>query len=139
MFKNWFSSKTRLTSCNFQDLALTKLTEIVTNLIFNQWLLSTTCSTEHEATSTSKFIEDLAQRVISTAEAIAQLYLQKANDDKKKILCNGNKFKKPPTVNIVVTAIESRQVNIIQRAQFNIEQQLKSYFPSNHFQPQANV
>jgi hypothetical protein len=73
------------------------------------------------------FIEDLTKQTISTAEAIAQGYMQKVNDEKRKILNNQEKFQKPPSVATIITAIENRQMNMVQRAQYNIEQQLKSF------------
>jgi hypothetical protein len=72
-------------------------------------------------------IEDLTKQMISTAEAIAQGYTQKVNDEKRKILNNQEKFQKPPSVATIITAIENRQMNMVQRAQYNIEQQLKSF------------
>ncbi len=78
-----------------------------------------------------QFIEYLAQQTISIAEKIAQHYIEKVNDEKKKILNNREKFKKPPTVDTIITAIENRQINMVQRAQCNIEQTLKSVFQFN--------
>jgi hypothetical protein len=120
MFKNWLSSRAQLTSCTFKDLALSKITEIVANLLFDQQFSSTI--------SIDKFINDITQQAISNAQTIAQGYLQKANDEKQKILRNRDKFKKPPSIDIVIAAIENRQMNMVQRAQYNIEQQLKSFF-----------
>jgi len=120
MFKNWLSSKAQLTTCTFKDLALKKITETVANLLFDQQFLSTT--------SIDTFINDTAQQAISSAETIAQGYLQKANDEKQKILSNRDKFKNLPSVDTIVMAIENRQVNMVQRAQYNIQQQLKSFF-----------
>jgi hypothetical protein len=120
MFKNWLSSKAQLTTCTFKDLALKKITEIVATLLFDQQFSSTT--------SIDTFINDTAHQAISNAETIAQGYLQKANDEKQKILSNRDKFKKLPSVDTVVMAIEDRQVNMVQRAQYNIQQQLKSFF-----------
>ncbi len=50
---------------------------------------------------------------------------------KKKILNNQEKFKKPPTVDTIITVIENRQLNMVQRAQYNIEQTLKTIFRTN--------
>jgi hypothetical protein len=55
----------------------------------------------------------------------------KANDEKQKILNNKEKFKKPPSVDTIIIVIESRQLNMIQRAQYNIEQQIKFLFQMN--------
>jgi glycine cleavage system regulatory protein len=72
-----------------------------------------------------KFIQVIAQQTISIAEATTQQYLQKAIDEKQKILNNRNKFKKPPSADTIITAIETRQKIMNQRMQYNTEQQLK--------------
>jgi DNA-binding transcriptional regulator YbjK len=131
MFKSWFSSTNGSTSATFQDLQLTKMNDIFTNLILNKQLSSTTNSVEQETTSNAKFVQDSIQQTISTAEEMAQSYQQKSNQEKQKILNNQEKFKKPPTVNSIITAIENRQINMVQRAQHNINQQLKSIFQMN--------
>jgi hypothetical protein len=131
MFKSWFSSTNGSTSATFQDLQLTKMNDIFTHLILNKQLSSTTNSVEQETTSNAKFVQDSIQQTISTAEEMAQSYQQKSNQEKQKILNNQEKFKKPPTVNSIITAIENRQINMVQRAQHNINQQLKSLFQMN--------
>jgi hypothetical protein len=131
MFKSWFSSTNGSTSATFQDLQLTKMNDIFTHLILNKQLSSTTNSVEQETTSNAKFVQDSIQQTISTAEEMAQSYQQKSNQEKQKILNNQEKFKKPPTVNSIITAIENRQINMVQRAQHNINQQLKSIFQMN--------
>jgi putative ribosome biogenesis GTPase RsgA len=73
-----------------------------------------------------QFIKVIAQQTISSAETIAQQYLQKVIDEKQKILNNRDKFQKPPSVDTIITSIENRQNNMIQRMQYNIEQQLKT-------------
>jgi hypothetical protein len=107
------------------------MNDIFTYLILNKQLSSTTNSAEHETTSNAKFVQDSIQQTISTAEEIAQSYQQKSNHEKQKIVNNQEKFKKPPTVNSIITAIENRQINMVQRAQHNINQQLKSLFQMN--------
>jgi hypothetical protein len=59
-------------------------------------------------------------------QVIAQQHLQKVIDEKQKILHNRDKFEKPPSVDTIITSIENRQINMIQRTQYNIEQQLKT-------------
>ena len=41
-------------------------------------------------------------------------------------------FKKPPSVDNVIIAIENRQSNMIQHAQYNIQIQLKSLFVNRY-------
>ena len=113
--------------CTFRDLALTKINDILTHLIFDKQL----SSTNNQTNSIDQFIEDITKETISTAETIAEHYVQKVNDEKTKILNNQEKFKKPPTVDTIITAIENRQLNMVQRAQSNIEQTLKAIFREN--------
>lgn len=102
--------------------------------MFDQQLsVSTINSTNSTVTSiTDKFIQLVAQQTISSAEIIAQEYLQKVIDEKQKILNNQGKFKKSPTVHTVITSIENRQLNMIHRAQYNTEQQLKILLPNRN-------
>ncbi len=71
------------------------------------------------------------KQTISTAEIIAERYVQKVTDEEKKIWNNQEKFNKPPTVDTIITVIENRQLNMVQRAQYNIEQTLKTIFRTN--------
>ncbi|CAF1427977.1 unnamed protein product [Adineta steineri] len=132
LFKTWLSSSkssSSLTLCTFQDLALTKINDIFTHLIFDKQLSS---ATNHQTNSIDQFIEDIIMKTISTAETIVENYVQKVNNEKQKVLNNQEKFKKPPTVDSVITAIENRQLNMIQRAQYNVEQILKTIFQENN-------
>ncbi|CAF1588554.1 unnamed protein product, partial [Adineta steineri] len=116
LFKTWLSSSkssSSLTLCTFQDLALTKINDIFIHLIFDKELPA---ATNHQANSIDQFIEDIVMKTISTAETIVENYVQKVNNEKQKVLNNQEKFKKPPTVDSVITAIENRQLNMIQRA-----------------------
>jgi hypothetical protein len=94
-------------------------------------LSSTINLTNNGTNPTDQFIENLTQQTISTAEKIAQHYVEKVNNEKKKILNNREKFKKPPTIDNIIIGIENRQMNMVQRAQCNIEQTLKSVFQFN--------
>ncbi|CAF1336678.1 unnamed protein product [Adineta steineri] len=131
LFKTWLSSSkssSSLTLCTFQDLPLTKINDIFTHLVFDKQLSS---ATNHQTNSIDQFIEDIIMKTISTAETIAENYVEKVNNEKQKLSNNQEKFKKPPTVDSVITAIENRQLNMIQRAQYNIEQILKTIFQEN--------
>jgi hypothetical protein len=88
-------------------------------------------STNNQKNSIDQFIEHIMKQTISTAEIIAERYVQKVTDEKKKILNNQEKFKKPPTVDTIITVIENRQLNMVQRAQYTIEQTLKTIFRTN--------
>jgi len=129
MFQNWFSSSNRSTFCIFQNLQLTKISDILTHLIFDKQLSLTNNLTTNQTISIDQFIEDLTQQTISTAQAIAQRYQEKVNDEKQKIINNRERLKKkPPGVHAIITAIENRQRNTIERAQYMLEEQIKSLF-----------
>ncbi|CAF4280786.1 unnamed protein product, partial [Adineta steineri] len=130
LFKTWLSSSksSSLTLCTFQDLALTKINNTCAHLIFDKELSS---ATNHQTNSIDQFIEDIIMKTIYTAETIAENYVQKVNNERQKVLNNQEKFKKPPTVDSVITAIENRQLNMVESAQYNIEQILKTIFQEN--------
>jgi len=65
-------------------------------------------------------------------QVIAQQHLQKVIDEKQKILHNRDKFEKPLSVDTIITSIENRQINMIQRTQYNIEQQLKTLLVNSY-------
>jgi hypothetical protein len=48
------------------------------------------------------------------------------NHEKRKMLNNQEKFKNTPGVDSIITAIENHQLNMVQCAQYNINQQFKS-------------
>ncbi|CAF3228197.1 unnamed protein product [Rotaria sp. Silwood2] len=125
MFKHWLSYESSSTYCTFQDLALTNINSILTNLLFDQQWLLTTNITMNEMKSMDTFMNELIMRTISVAEEIAQTYQQKAINEKTKILNNGKKLPKLPTVDTIITAIENRQTNMVHRAQYNIQQILR--------------
>ena len=126
MFKHWFYTANRSQVCSFQDLALKHINDIITHLIYDKHLLSTSTCINDETGSIETFIETITQQTISTAEAIAEQYVQEANHRKQTILNNREKFKNPPTVDTIVDAIENRQINMIQRVQFYVEHQMKA-------------
>ncbi|CAF4137034.1 unnamed protein product [Adineta steineri] len=130
LFKTWLSSSksSSLTLCTFQDLASTKINNTCAHLIFDKELSS---ATNHQTNSIDQFIEDIIMKTIYTAETIAENYVQKVNNERQKVLNNQEKFKKPPTVDSVITAIENRQLNMVESAQYNIEQILKTIFQEN--------
>jgi hypothetical protein len=86
---------------------------------------------ENQTNTIDQFLEDLIETTICTAEIVAHQYGQKVKDEKRKILKNQDKFKKTPTVVSVITAIENRQLNMIQSAQYNLDQVLKSLFSTS--------
>jgi hypothetical protein len=105
------------------------------HLILDQQFLllsNTNPSIDNQINSINQFIETMIKETISTAETYLEKYVVKVNDEKQKIFKNQEKFNKPPTVDKVMSAIENRQSNMVQRAQFNIELTLKIHFPTNN-------
>ncbi|CAF1259282.1 unnamed protein product [Rotaria sordida] len=95
---------------------LTKINDIFTHLIFDKQLSSTTIhSTNNQTNSIDQFIKHIIKQTISTAETIAEHYVQQT----------------PPIVDTIKTPIGNHQSNMVQRAQYNIEQTLKIIFQTN--------
>ena len=120
-----------MTSCSFQDLELTKINNIIAHLLLDKQLIATVNVMNTETFIADKFIENIAQQTISAAEKITQHYMQTVIDEKKKIFNNEEKFKKPPSVLTIIDAIEYCQMNMVQRAKYNVEQHKKSFFIKN--------
>ena len=78
--------------CTFRDLALTKINDIFTHLIFDKQL----SSTNNQTNSIDQFIEDITNEIISTDETMAEHYVQKVNDEKRKILNNQEQVTRRP-------------------------------------------
>ncbi|CAF1348601.1 unnamed protein product, partial [Didymodactylos carnosus] len=111
------------------DLALKNINDIITHLIYDKQLSSTSTYINKEACFVEELIETTTQQTIYTAEAIAQQYVQQANFHTEKILTIRDKFKKPPTVDTIINVIENRKINMLQRVQCNIAHQLGSPSP----------
>ncbi len=67
-------------------------------------------------------------QTLSKAEQIADNYVNKANHEKLKLLKIPDIFQKSPTFQLTYNAIYKRQMNIIQCAQYDIEQRLNILF-----------
>jgi hypothetical protein len=129
IFKNWISFKSQTNDYTFHDLALTKINDIVTQIIFDQQSKITRNSSIGDSLNiTDRFIHDLSVETLSKAEQIAQSYSQQVNYEKQKLLNNRHTFKKSPTVDEVIMAIENRQNNMVQRAKYNTEQKIQIIF-----------
>ena len=102
------------------------------HLMFDEHLSNTTTVQTHQPDSANTLLHDLTIKTISNAERIAQNHLQISNNEKQKLLHNTNKFAKPPTVEHVINAIEHRQENMHRRAQYNLQQTLKTIFSTNN-------
>ncbi len=96
LFKNWLSSSksSSLTLYTFRDLALTKINDIFTHLIFDQQFSTTIHSTNNQTKSIDQFIEDLTKETISSAETIVQHYIHKINTQKQKNIKQSRKILK---------------------------------------------
>ncbi len=109
MFKKWLSIQSLPTSCTFRDLQLININHIFTELVF-----------QTQQTS----IHDLALQTLAKAAEMAQIYAQKAFDEKNKLLQTRSNHKNISLFDKIMTTIISRENNIIQRAQYDIQQKL---------------
>ncbi|UJR12882.1 hypothetical protein I4U23_017056 [Adineta vaga] len=137
LFKNWLlsSKSSTLPLHTIQDLGLTKITPLFTHLTLHQhfFLISNADdSIDNYINSSHQFIENQIAETISTAQSYLKKHTEKVNDEKQKVLNNQEKFKIPPSVDTIMNAIENRQLNMIQRAQYNLQQTLKILFPTNN-------
>jgi hypothetical protein len=111
MFKQWLSIQQSqpTSSYIFQDLKLMNINHIFTQLAF-------------QTQSTS--INDLAHQTLSKAEHMVQIFQQKIIEEKNKLLKTRCNHKNISLFDKIMTTIVSRETNMIQRAQYDIEQKL---------------
>jgi len=109
MFKKWLPIQTLSTSCTFRDLHLTNINDIFTQLVF-------------QTKQTS--IHDLALQTLAKSEEMSQIYAQKAFEEKNKLLHTRCTQKNISLFNKIRATIISHENNIIQRAQYDIQQKL---------------
>ncbi len=128
MFKKWLSIQSVPTSYTYQDLQLTHITEIVTQLLFKQPHISNNNFFMANNNSTSPVAPALFETALAKAEAIAQSFAQKFIEAKGRLLQTRTNHKNIPIFDQVFTLIITREQNMIQRAQYNITQQLLRLF-----------
>ncbi|CAF3567678.1 unnamed protein product, partial [Rotaria sp. Silwood2] len=107
--KNWFENQTLPTSYTFRNLQLPHINHVLTQIIFKK-----------QETST----HNLVIRASAKSEEIAQNHAQIAFQERSKLLNTRGNHKNIQLFDIIMTQIVNRQNNIIQRAQYDIQQKL---------------
>ena len=115
--------------CSFEALELTRINALVTQVLFVENHLSNndnnnTTTIDSNVDRNSLSIDEIARRTIVKAETLIETYLRPVKEEKSKLNINRKKFQKPPAVEAVFQAIEDRQQNMVQRAQYHVEQTL---------------
>jgi hypothetical protein len=128
MFKKWFSIQFIPTSYTYPDLQLQNIMEIITQLIFKPPQLYTNHFFMTNNNSTDTYAPILFEQTLAKAEAIAQSFVQKAIEAKGRLWGPRSHHKNIPLFDKVFTLIITREQNMIQRAQYNINQQLLRLF-----------
>jgi hypothetical protein len=132
MFKTWLSSQSPSIQCNFRDLRLTKINEVLTQLVFDRQQTTTTKPIELPDSSDTLTL-DLNIQTLSILEQMAQSYAQKVLDETSKLTKQRDKYKNITDLNKISIAIATRSNNIIHRAQYNLQQQLNIAFNGTTF------
>jgi hypothetical protein len=128
MFKKWLSMRSVPESISFPDLQLTNINQIVTQLLFQISQTPITNLSIDENNSTDKFAHALAHQTLSKAESIAQAYAQKAVEVKNKLLHTKSHHKNIILFDQIITLITKREQNMMEHAQYDIQQQLLRQF-----------
>ena len=127
MFKTWLSSKSPLIQCTFRDLHLTKINEVFTQLIFDRQQTTTTIPIDL-VHAQNTITSDLNLQTLTILEQMAQRYTQKVLDETSKLYKHKDKCKNIANLDKISMAIATRSNNIIQRAQYHLQQQLNIVF-----------
>jgi len=128
MLKKWLSIQSQSTSYTYPDLQLQNITEIITQLIFKQPQIYTNHFFMPNNNSIETSAPALFDQALAKAEAIAQGFVQKATEAKGRLWGTRSHHKNVPLLDKVFTLIITREQNMIQRAQYNINQQLLRLF-----------
>jgi hypothetical protein len=128
MFQKWLSIQSVTTSYAYPDLQLTNITQILTQLIFKQPHISNNNFFMANNNSMNPVAPPLFEQTLIKAEAIAQGFVQKATEAKGRLWQTRSNHKNIPLFDQVFTLIITREQNMIQRAQYNINQQLLRLF-----------
>lgn len=83
-------------------------------------------NTNNETWTMDEFIQRLAYRTISAAQQMIEFYMRKVLDEKEKIIIKREQSTNPSYVDVILKCIGDRQLNMIHRAQCNLEQQLQA-------------
>ena len=129
IFKLWLSRTSALSSlCTFQDLALPNVNNTVARVVFDEHMsLGSMQPLCVDATlPVLTLIRNLAEQTISAAETVANQYMHYILNEKEKLMSHLERINDPTRLLAVIDSIGDRQINMVQRAQFNLEQQFKA-------------
>jgi hypothetical protein len=128
MFKKWLSIQSQPTSHTYPDLQLKNITKIITQLIFKQSQIYSNHFFMPNNNSTNTYGPALFDQTLAEAESMAQSFVQKGTEAKGRLWGTRYHHKNIPLFDQVLTLIKIREQNMIQRAQYNINQQLLRLF-----------
>ncbi|CAM2725615.1 unnamed protein product [Rotaria socialis] len=112
----------------FMELGLVKMNEIFTFILTNKVLFDSMSTIIVNEIPLKQLVFESMNEAVIIVEKNIQAYIEIATAEKTKILSQQNKFNKLPTVETVMNAIENRQRNMVQRAQYHMEQKMKILF-----------
>ena len=113
--------KSLVTTCTFQDLGLNKINNIIVQHIFNP-----TNSLLTSSNPTNIFDSDLTQAILASIATTIQNYENQINQAKTKLQNTKENIKKPGiNIDKVIEAIEKREMNMKQRAQYQAQYKIK--------------
>ncbi|CAM4978805.1 unnamed protein product [Rotaria socialis] len=129
LFKKWMSLPVAsVTMDNFMELGLVKMNETFTFILTNKVLFNSMSTIIVNEIPLKQLVFESMNEAVIIVEKNIQAYIEIATAEKTKILSQQNKFNKLPTVETVMNAIENRQRNMVQRAQYCMEQKIKILF-----------
>ncbi|CAF3387411.1 unnamed protein product [Rotaria socialis] len=124
------STKTIWKATHYEQLlrCLVKMNEIFTFILTNKVLFDSMSTIIVNEIPLKQLVFESMNEAVIIVEKNIQAYIEIATAEKTKILSQQNKFNKLPTVETVMNAIENRQRNMVQRAQYCMEQKIKILF-----------
>ncbi|CAF4723514.1 unnamed protein product [Rotaria socialis] len=129
LFKKWMSLPVvSMTMDTFMELGLVKMNEIFTFILTNKVLFNSMSTIIVNEIPLKQLVFEAMNEAVIIVEKNIQAYIEIATAKKTKILSQKNKFNKLSTVETVMNAIENRQRNLVQRAQYIMEQKIKILF-----------
>ncbi|CAF3447433.1 unnamed protein product [Rotaria sp. Silwood2] len=132
LFKKWISlPAASRTMPHLMELGLTKVNEFFTLTLTNKVLLNVISTKNNEENPSKQMVCETIDEAVIIIEKTIKTFTQIAIDEKTKLIIQNAKFDRLPTVQNVIDAIDNRQQNMIQRAQYHMEQTIMIKFPEN--------
>ena len=110
------------------DLELTRMNELFTLILANKVLADATSTISLQQNPSKQYVSESFNETVYLFERGIQIYMQITNDERRQMLIKQNKSKKFISLRNIMDAIEHRQQNMIQRAEFHMEQMIKIIF-----------